>query len=144
MRYRFAVMLGLLPALIPNLAPGAMLTARHDLRAGAIIEAEDIVVDLSRDGDLDDPRRAVGRQLKRTIYGGQEISMLSLTAPQVVTRNQVVNLVFLHGGLTIETQGRALEPGSVGESIRVLNTASRATIRATVRQDGTVVVDGQP
>ena len=49
-------------------------------------------------------------------------------------------LIFLKGGLTIRTEGRALERAGIGETIRVMNAASRATVNARLAKDGAAYV----
>ncbi len=44
-------------------------------------------------------------------------------------------------GITIAGQGQALEPGAIGERVRVLNIASRAVLEAEVTGPGKVRVE---
>ena len=73
-----------------------------------------------------------------------EISLLEaahLTAPTAVKRNQIVTLAYEKAALRIEAEGRALGAGSIGEVIRVMNSASRVTVSGRIAADGTVVVE---
>jgi flagella basal body P-ring formation protein FlgA len=58
-----------------------------------------------------------------------------------VDRNQMVSLVFRSSGLTILTEGRALDRGGVGDVIKVMNLASRTTVTGTIAPDGSVMVN---
>ena len=49
-------------------------------------------------------------------------------------------LVFERGTLRIVTEGRALGRGAAGDTIRVMNLESRASLRGIVRPDGSVAV----
>jgi hypothetical protein len=66
-----------------------------------------------------------------------------LGPPAVVERNQIVGLAYRSGGLAILTEGRALARGGVGDVIRVMNLASRATVTGTIGPDGLVAVGPQ-
>jgi flagella basal body P-ring formation protein FlgA len=50
----------------------------------------------------------------------------------LVKRNALVALEFVRGPLTIVAEGRALSAGAAGETVRVLNTTSKATISGEV------------
>lgn len=130
--------LAVLAAPLPGAA--AAVTARHTLAAGTILVHGDLALDPKAEGDLADPSDAVGRQLRSIVYEGRPIPMASLVAPVLVDRNQLVVLSYVSGGLTITTEGRALGRGGAGDTIRVLNTASRVTVTATIQPDGTLAV----
>jgi flagella basal body P-ring formation protein FlgA len=51
-----------------------------------------------------------------------------------------VSLVYRRGPLSILAEGRALGRGGVGDSVRVINIASRATVTGLVAPDGTLTV----
>jgi flagellar basal body P-ring formation protein FlgA len=55
-----------------------------------------------------------------------------------------VTLRYDHGGLMIMTEGRALDRAAEGESLRVLNLASRNTITAVAAAPGLVTVGPDP
>ena len=84
---------------------------------------------------------AIGQQTRFTIYEGRPVTASVLRAPQLVDRNQIVQLTYERGSLRIETEGRALSEGGAGDMIRVMNTASRVTVSGRVAPDGTVVVE---
>ena len=63
-----------------------------------------------------------------------------LAAPALVERNDVVRMVFVRGGLRIQTMGRALGRGPKGARLRVMNLASRAVVEARVAAAGLVEV----
>lgn len=54
-------------------------------------------------------------------------------APEpLVKRNALVALEFIRGPLSIVAEGRALSAGAAGETVRILNTSSKATVTAEV------------
>lgn len=91
-------------------------------------------------GALTDPLDAVGLEARVTIYPGRPIRAGDLGAPAVVERNDIVRLNYSHGPLIIETDGRALSRGAIGERVRVMNLSSRATVSGTIVGAGRVEV----
>lgn len=63
-----------------------------------------------------------------------------LGTPTLVERNQIVNLVYMSGTLTILADGRALTRGAEGDVIRVMNLASKTTVSGRIAPDGRILV----
>jgi flagella basal body P-ring formation protein FlgA len=109
------------------------LTASRVIRAGEVIGQADVARKPGvAAGALGDPDGAIGLEARVTLYPGRPIAAGDLTAPAMVERNQIVTIRFVRGGLTIETDGRALDRGANGGRIRVMNLTSRATVIARV------------
>lgn len=125
---------------LPGAASAGSLAALRTLPAGSLIAAEDVALNPALKGGLDDPAQVIGREARVTIYEGRPILAASVTAPTLVDRNQLVTVGWSRGGLTIQTEGRALGRGGVGEVVRVLNIASRVTVSARINPDGTLSV----
>ena len=121
----------------PGLAQDAGAVAGRNLPAGTILSATDIA---SGPGAGIDPAAALGLQTRVAVYAGRPIEAGNLSAPDLVSRNQVVTLRYERGGLTIETEGRALGSGSAGATVRVMNLSSRAMLNARVNADGSLSV----
>lgn len=123
----------------PGLAESVVAT--RTLRAQTVIGPEDLtLVDAKLPGALADPALALGLETRVAIYAGRPVLPGDLGPPTLVQRNQVVTLVFMTGGLAISTEGRAISRGSAGETVRVINLASRATVSGRVGPDGAVYV----
>lgn len=117
------------------------LVAARTLRAQTVLSAEDL--GLIRDtlpGMLTDPAEAIGQEARITLYAGRPIRPTDIGPPAIVDRNQIVPLAYQAGPLSILTEGRALMRGGVGDTIRVMNLASRSTISGRIMPDGTVTV----
>lgn len=129
-------------AVAADLPPaGASVVARHLIRAQAIIAAEDLDTSAATvEGGIATPEDAIGREAARTIYPGRPIRPADLRNPALVERNQKVTLTYTAGGLTITAEGRALARAGVGDSVRVMNTASHGTVEALIAPDGTLTV----
>lgn len=116
------------------------LAAVRTLPAGSLIAAEDVAFVPTLKGGLDDPAQVIGKETRVTLYEGRAIAPSSLVAPTLVDRNQPVIVGWSRGGLSIQTEGRALGRGGAGDIIRVLNIASRVTVSARINPDGTLSV----
>lgn len=120
------------------------LVAARVLRAQTILAAEDLKIEPSTvAGALGSPREAIGFETRVAIYAGQPIRPDDIGPPAIVDRNQKITLAFRKGGLTILAEGRALSRGGVGDTIRVMNSTSKATVLATLGEDGTAYVQSQ-
>ncbi|WP_299026897.1 flagellar basal body P-ring formation chaperone FlgA [uncultured Sulfitobacter sp.] len=82
----------------------------------------------------------IGQEARVALYAGRPILFGDIGPPAVITRNQIVGLRYLAGGISITTEGRALERGAIGDRIRVMNLGSRATIFGQILEDGTIQV----
>jgi flagella basal body P-ring formation protein FlgA len=80
-----------------------------------------------------------GREVKRTVYAGQPITLDNTRTARLVTRNQIVTIKFIDGPLEISTTGRAMGEGAANDSISVLNLQSRQMVQGIVQADGWVL-----
>jgi len=117
------------------------VTATRSIRANAIITETDVILSAAKAPN--GYRRVsdvVGQEARVVLYAGRPILLDDIGPPAIVTRNQIVRVRFRGSGLSIVTEGRALERGAVGDLVRVMNLASRATVFGQVQQDGSVQV----
>ena len=130
-------------AMLAAPAAAETLVATRTIRAQAIIEPQDLTFDVvATPGALDDPSDVVGMETRVVLYAGRPIRPGDIGPPAIVERNQIVALVFRQGPLTIAAEGRALGRGGVGDTIRVMNLASRSTVSGLIGDDGFVSVSG--
>jgi flagellar basal body P-ring formation protein FlgA len=123
----------------PVLAESVIAT--RTIRPQTLIAPEDVtLVSAEVPGALTDPDMALGLEARVAIYAGKPVRPEDLRAPTLVDRNQMVSLIYLAGGLAISTEGRALARGSMGDTVRVMNLASRTTVNGRVGPDGAVYV----
>lgn len=131
--------LALLLMTTPALAESVVAT--RTLRPNTVIGPDDLtIVDAKLPGALTDPAQALGLETRVAIYAGRPVILADLGAPTLVQRNQVVSLIYQAGGLAILTEGRALARGSEGQTVRVINLASRTTVSGRIGPDGAVYV----
>ncbi|UFZ04536.1 flagellar basal body P-ring formation protein FlgA [Bradyrhizobium ontarionense] len=131
---------------------------------GTAIETVDVSVltrniernELIRSGDLQTERRsraelggaepasrelAVGMQMRRAIRAGQALKTTDLSKPDLVQRDQAVTLIYQTAGIYLTTRGKALESGTEGDVVSVLNLQSKRTVSGRVTGRGQVTVD---
>lgn len=138
-----ALLLALAAAAAPALAE--TLVAARTIRAQAILAPSDLkVIGADAPGALRDPAAAVGMEARRVLYEGRPIRPGDIGPPALIDRNQIVPLIYDRAGLVISTDARALSRGGEGDTIRVMNLASRTTVSGVVGIDGAVYVGGLP
>lgn len=131
----------LLLTFLPGMALAESLVATRTIRAQSILGPDDVtLVAAAIPGAITVPEEALGLEARVSIYAGRPIRPSDLGPASIIERNQVVPLVFSTGGLSILTEGRALERGGIGDIIRIMNLGSRATVTGRIAEDGRVHV----
>lgn len=114
------------------------------LTAGSIIGASDldwIKMPLDRANDyLRNQDAVVGMELKRQMAEQSALRPQDVLPPRVVLRGSLVTMQVTAPGMQLTAQGRALQDGAVGETIRVTNTQSNRVLEAKVIGSGAVQV----
>ena len=121
------------------------VVAAGTIRGTTLIGPADVaVVEGNTPGALSDMADAVGMEARINLYPGRPIRPGDLRPPAIVERNEIVSLRYDHGGLLVITDGRALDRAAEGESLRVINLASRQTVTAIASAPGLVIVGPTP
>lgn len=111
------------------------------IRAQEIIRAEDLRLhpaDIA--GAIPAIEAIVGQEARVALYPNRPIRPADVGPPAVVERNQIVPLFYSTGPLRIETAGRVLDRAGIGDMVKVMNLASRATVVGVVLADGSISV----
>lgn len=129
-------------------APGKVQVPvlREGVARGQVIRAENITlqaVDAKQvfASTVTGAEGLVGMQANRNLEAGQPVNRLHVSVASAVRRNSAVTIRFMRGGVELTSQGQALEDGAVGQSVRVLNPATRTTLSGRVSEDGSVQVN---
>jgi flagella basal body P-ring formation protein FlgA len=128
--------------------PGAtvdVLTYARNLGAGDVIQPEDVVwttlqAHMSPGGGPQDADQVIGLSAKRPLRAGAPVASRDLASPQVIARNDLVEVTYNVGGVKLTVTGRATRNAAVGEPVPVLNTTSNRTIDAVAVGPGQAVV----
>lgn len=110
---------------------------KNNIENGRVIRESDLdyVEVLERDfisGTIIDEQALVGMTPRRIAFAHRPLNKNDIVAPQVVARGDVVLMRLQEGPLQLTMQAKALENGSTGDVIRVLNTSSNVTVQAVV------------
>lgn len=130
-----------LALLLAGPAMGDSLVATRTLQAHSVLAMEDMVlVAADLPGAVTSVDLALGQETRVAIYAGRPILASALGPAALVERNQTVILLYQSAGLTISTDGRALDRGAEGERIKVMNLTSKVTVTGVVGPGGAVLV----
>lgn len=112
---------------------------------GEVIRARDIeMVRLKSEQvgatHVNDPDKLVDKSAKRVLPAGQPIKVGDITMPLLVAKNSMVNVRIASSRLNITMQGKSMDDGAEGDTVRVVNTRSNKIVHGTVNGRGEVVV----
>ena len=88
--------------------------------------------------------RAIGLQARRSLRAGQALKLADLANPDLVQRDQSVTLVFQAPGIYLTVRGKALEAGTEGDVVSVMNLQSKRTVTGVVTGRGQVTIQPAP
>ncbi|MEM7295067.1 MAG: flagellar basal body P-ring formation chaperone FlgA, partial [Pseudomonadota bacterium] len=99
--------------------------AARSIPANTVVLPGDIMLrDVEVSGAAVDPRDIIGKETRIALYMGRPIRPSDVGPPSVVRRNEIVDIRYKVGGLSILSAGRALDQGAVGDRVRVMNLDS--------------------
>lgn len=133
---RVIALLALMALPAPLLA--ADLVAARTLPAGTMITASDLLSPGQEAPTSVQSDPLIGLETRIAIYEGRPVTPNKLRKAVLVARNSIVRVVFQRGALRIVVDGRALDEGSLGDRIRVLNLTSKQTFTAQVQADASL------
>ena len=127
--------------------PGAtveVLTYARSLAAGDIVQPADVVwstvqAHQAPAGGPQDADQVVGLSAKRALRAGAAVTSRDLASPQVIARNDMVEVAYVVGGVELTVTGKATRNASAGEPLPVLNVQSGRTIDAVAVSPGRAV-----
>lgn len=116
------------------------------LAQGEIVKASDLVSERKLKAELpndfiDNADRAIGFAAHRPLRSGQPLRSGDLARQELVQRDHTVTITYEVPGVLLTMRGRALESGTVGDVVNVLNGQSKRTLQATVTGPGRVSVN---
>ncbi|MDB5502052.1 MAG: flagella basal body P-ring formation protein FlgA [Tardiphaga sp.] len=109
-----------------------------------VLKSSDVIVErrpkAEVGNDVASRDRAVGMQARRQLRAGQALRVSDLTKPDLVSRDQAVTLVYESAGLYLTIRGKAMEAGTEGDVVNVINLQSKRTVSGVVVGRGQVAV----
>ena len=83
---------------------------------------------------------ALGMQMRKQLRAGQALKVADLAKPDLVQRDDNVTLIYESTGLYLTMRGKALENGTEGDTVSVLNLQSKQTVFGAVIGRGQVAI----
>jgi flagella basal body P-ring formation protein FlgA len=121
----------------------AAVLARN-VERNEVLKASDVVVErrpkTEVGPDVATRDRALGMQARRQLRFGQALKIADLAKPDLVQRDQNVTLIYESPGLYLTIRGKALEGGTEGDVVNVLNLQSKRTVSGVVTGRGQVSI----
>lgn len=121
-----------------------VLTYARSLAAGEVVQPADVVWStvqshLAPAGGGQDAEQVIGLSTRRALRAGQPVSARDLASPQVIARNDLVQVAYEVGGVKLTVTGRASRNASAGEAVPMVNASSGRTIDAVAVGPGRAV-----
>jgi flagella basal body P-ring formation protein FlgA len=112
---------------------------------GDLIRQADILIERRPkaelvDGAVENISEVVGLAARRPLNAGQMLRKADLMKPEIVRQNEPVTLVYEMPGILLTVRGKAVNSGSEGDVVNVINLQSNRTIQGTVVEPGRVKV----
>jgi flagellar basal body P-ring formation protein FlgA len=112
---------------------------------GELIRQADVLIERRPkaelvDGALQSVSDVVGLAARRPLNAGQMLRKADLMKPEIVRQNEPVTLVYEMPGILLTVRGKAVNSGSEGDVVNVINLQSNRTIQGTVIEPGRVKV----
>lgn len=121
----------------------AAVLARN-VERNEILKSSDVMVErrpkAEVGGDAASRDRAVGMQARRQLRAGQAVKVADLAKPDLVQRDQNVTLIYESPGLYLTVRGKAIEGGTEGDVVNVMNLQSKRTVSGVVTGRGQVSI----
>jgi flagellar basal body P-ring formation protein FlgA len=124
-------------------AETAILT--RPLGRGEAVKSADVVIERKPKADIKGDaigslEQVIGLQARTALAAGQPLRQADLIKPERIKRAESVTLVYQVPGILLTSRGKAMESGSDGDVISVLNVQSNRTIQGTVTGPGRVTI----
>lgn len=124
---------------VPHLADSLIGTA---IIGPDDVEMRAVPIRVADTGSFSSLDQVVGKQLRRPTRAGKMLQPGDVSEPVLITRTELVTLIYRSGPLTLTVKGQALANASAGEAVRVLNLMSSKVITGTATGAGTVSITG--
>lgn len=84
--------------------------------------------------------KIIGLTSTKNLRTGSFLRTSDLETPKMITKNQLVTVLFKKAGLIVKTQGKALDGGAKGEAISVMNVHSKRIVHGIIQSPGLVII----
>ncbi len=120
-----------------------VLTYAHSLITGQIVQPDDLIwakaaaapVDAAPNTDV-----VIGMAARRPLREGDTVLTRDVTAPIIIKAGDTVAVTYADDGVSLTLQGKAMANAAAGETLNILNTASKKAIEAVATGPDQAVV----
>lgn len=109
-----------------------------------ILKSSDVVVERRPKSEIGNDvinrDRSVGMQARKQMRAGQALKAADLGKPDLVSRDQGVMLIYQAPGLYLTGRGKALDSGTEGDVVNIVNLQSKRTVQGVVTGPGQVTI----
>jgi len=120
-----------------------VLTWNRSLQAGDTVAPEDLTwtkLAAAPSGAARDANELIGKTVRRPMRAGSAALPRDVSAPQVIRKDDMVEVVYTDGGVSLSLQGKAMNPAAVGEPLGVVNLSSKKVFQAVAAGPGKAIV----
>jgi flagellar basal body P-ring formation protein FlgA len=120
-----------------------VLTYTRSLAAGEMVGPEDLAWTKATAAPADAPRDAdlvIGMMAKRPLRAGSAVAQRDVSPPLVIKKDEVVQVSYNAGGISLSLQAKAMKAAGVGETVDLMNPASKKIIQAVAIGPGQAVI----
>lgn len=123
------------PALVAAspLARGTRLTDR-------MITTAEVILNTSYRAPIQDREALLGRDMIRSVNAGTILTPDLVDVPDAVSRGDHVVITARSGNFSVQTRGKALADGQVGDQVPIQNLSSQRTVRGLITGPGHVEI----
>jgi flagellar basal body P-ring formation protein FlgA len=112
----------------------AVLT--RNVERGDLLKSSDVVIERRPKAEVGNDAatrgRAVGMQMRKQVRSGQALRVADLGKPDLVQRDDNVMLIYETAGIYLTVRGKAIDGGTEGDNVTVLNLQSKRTVSGVV------------
>jgi flagella basal body P-ring formation protein FlgA len=112
----------------------AILT--RNVERGDVLKASDVITERRPKAEVGNDAalrgHAVGMQMRKGLRAGQALRVADIGKPDLVQKDDNVTLIYEAAGIYLTARGKAVDNGTDGDTVTVLNLQSKRTITGTV------------
>lgn len=124
---------------------GPALVAANPLTRGTRLTADmittaDVALNTIHRKPIRDRKALLGRVMARSVNAGTVLTPDLVDVPDAVSRGDHVVITARSGNFSVQTRGKALASGQVGDQVPIQNLASKRTVRGLITEPGHVEI----